>query len=61
MTVRQSNDRDLILSTKLLLPERLWRLMTKPVAAILRTMPEKLIYARGLAARKRKRLSLIHI
>ena len=29
--------------------------MTKPVAAILRTMPEKLIYARGLAARKRKR------
>ena len=55
MTQSSNADRDLILRTKLLLPERLWRLMTKPAAAILRAMPEKQVYARGLAARRRRR------
>ena len=55
MTTKQANDRDLILATKLLLPERLWRLMTKPAAAILRAMPEKMVYARGLSSRRQRR------
>ena len=55
MTQSSNADRDLILRTKLLLPERLWRMMTKPAAAILRAMPEKQVYARGLAARRRRR------
>jgi FkbM family methyltransferase len=55
VTTNSINDRDLILRTKLLLPKRFWRLMTKPAAAILRTLPEKQLYARGLAARRRRR------
>lgn len=50
-----SNDRDLLLKVKLLLPERLWRMMTKPAAAVLRALPEKQKYARGLAARRKRR------
>ncbi len=55
MTAQPVNDRDIILSTKLLLPERLWRLMTKPAAAILRALPEKFVYARGLSSRRKRR------
>lgn len=50
-----TNDRDLILSTKLLIPERIWRMMTKPAAAILRAMPESMVYARGLSSRRKRR------
>jgi FkbM family methyltransferase len=45
----------LILRIKLLLPERLWRVMTRPAAMLLRALPEKLLYARGLEARRRRR------
>lgn len=55
MTGTTVNDRDLVLRTKLLLPERMWRMMTKPAAAVLRMLPEKAIYARGLAARRVRR------
>ena len=55
MSTNTVNDRDLILRTKLLLPERLWRLMTKPAAALLRMMPEKAVYARGLSSRRARR------
>lgn len=50
-----TNDRDIILSIKLLIPERIWRMMTKPAAAILRTMPESMVYARGLSSRRKRR------
>ncbi len=60
MSAAIKNDRDLILKTKLLLPERLWRMMTKPAAAILRAMPESTLYKWGMGARKqRKPYSLI--
>ena len=55
MTASTSDDRDLLLKTKLLLPERVWRMMTKPAAAMLRAMPEKTIYARGLSSRRQRR------
>lgn len=55
MTNDSARDRDLILRIKLLLPERLWRVMTKPAAMLLRALPEKLLYSRGLEARRRRR------
>jgi FkbM family methyltransferase len=44
-----------LLKAKIFIPERLWRMMTKPAAAVLRALPEKQKYARGLAARRKRR------
>lgn len=55
MTSNSAKDRDLTLKVKLLLPERLWRMITKPAAMLLRALPESLLYSRGLKARRRRR------
>lgn len=45
------SDRGPILAFKLLIPERLWRLMTKPASLALKAIPNKLLYAAGAKAR----------
>ncbi|MFK7902510.1 MAG: FkbM family methyltransferase [Nitratireductor sp.] len=47
----QMNSRDIILKTKLLLPEALWRVLTKPASFALRMLPEKLKYSNGITRR----------
>lgn len=46
------SDRGLILRTKLLIPERVWRIATRPASWVLGAMPEQLKYKMGLRARK---------
>ncbi len=48
----KKDDRDLILKTKLLLPEWLWRALTRPAAAVLQAMPVKTKYQIGLWRRR---------
>lgn len=48
------DDRDILLKTKLLVPERLWRIVTRPAAWILNLLPEQMKYSLGLARRKRR-------
>lgn len=50
-----ASDRDLILKVKLLLPEKVWRLATRPAAWVLLAIPEKLKYAVGLSSRRRRK------
>lgn len=54
------SDRDWLLRIKLMLPERIWRIATRPIAHMLKFVPEKLKYQIGLKSRaKRKPYSLI--
>lgn len=46
------NDRGIVLKTKLILGERIWRKMTKPAAAILRKIPDSVKYSAGTMMRK---------
>ena len=45
------DDRDLLLKTKVLMPEWLWRICTRPVAWVLTALPEKFKYKNGLQKR----------
>ncbi len=45
------NDRDLLLRVKLMIPERIWRLATKPAAWVLKKLPETWKYQIGLKSR----------
>lgn len=47
-----TDDRGWILKIKLLLPERLWRMATRPAAALLRSLPEGVLYRAGLRRRR---------
>lgn len=51
MTIK--NNRGWILKTKLLIPERWWRIATKPAAAFLKIMPESVLYSLGLPMRRK--------
>lgn len=48
------DDRDILLKIKLMLPERVWRLATRPVAWGLRQMPVRLQYSSGLKFRAKR-------
>ena len=50
MTVQ--NHRDLLLKLKLMIPERVYRVATLPVAAGLRMLPDRFKYERGIKTRK---------
>lgn len=43
--------RDIVLKTKLLIPERIWRLLTLPASFLLRLVPEKIKYKIGIKRR----------
>jgi len=49
-----SDNRDLVLKTKLLIPEAVWRLMTKPAAFVLSCLPDSAKYKFGLSNRKNR-------
>lgn len=49
-----TKDRGLILSVKRLLPERLYRNLTKPVSLILKFVPNQILYSVGMKQRIRK-------
>lgn len=46
------NDRGIVLKTKLILGEKIWRRMTKPAAAVLRQIPDSLKYSVGTMMRQ---------
>lgn len=47
-------DRDLLLRVKLMMPKRLYRMATLPVAAVLRALPDGMKYRKGLPARRKR-------
>lgn len=49
------SDRDILLKLKLLLPERFWRMGTRPVAWVLQRLPVEVKYKRGLRSRQGRR------
>jgi FkbM family methyltransferase len=53
-TRRSGDDRDLLLKVKLLLPEHLWRIATRPAAWILRALPVDMKYGLGLRRRRNR-------
>ena len=50
----ETGSRGFILSLKLLMPERLWRVMSKPAIEALKLVPDNLLYAAGLKQRSSK-------